>query len=199
MSGQHCLYCERPLALLSRLTGAGEFCSKEHRRLYQKEHSQMALARLLQAQPQGPGRGPQRAATVESVVRAPEPAASRVEVRKAPDPAAAAFVKEPVTAAPLSGPVRLGPPPQAEAEALRPRWRHLPQCRIPPLPAGVQPKVREFLSPGCFLRRKTQPAAPDPVSITRGEIKVSAAVWTPQLDYLEHGMVRAERVGFGPP
>src|SRR5713226_1241140 len=46
-----CLYCDRPLALLKRLTGDGEFCSKEHRKIYQKEHNQIALARLLDAQP----------------------------------------------------------------------------------------------------------------------------------------------------
>src|SRR5258705_13882133 len=47
----HCLYCDRPLALLKRLTGDGEFCSKEHRKIYQREHNQLALERLLQAQP----------------------------------------------------------------------------------------------------------------------------------------------------
>src|SRR5882762_5826347 len=47
----HCLYCDRPLALLKRLTGDGEFCSKEHRKIYQKEHNQLGLARLLEAQP----------------------------------------------------------------------------------------------------------------------------------------------------
>src|SRR5438477_8744224 len=46
-----CLYCDRPLALLKRLTGDGEFCSKEHRKIYHKEHNQLALARLLEAQP----------------------------------------------------------------------------------------------------------------------------------------------------
>jgi hypothetical protein len=47
----HCLYCDRPLALLKRLTGDGEFCSKEHRRIYQQEHNHLALARLLESQP----------------------------------------------------------------------------------------------------------------------------------------------------
>src|SRR5436190_23126698 len=46
----HCLYCDRPLALLKRLTGDGEFCSKEHRKIYQKEHNELALARLLAVQ-----------------------------------------------------------------------------------------------------------------------------------------------------
>src|ERR1700689_122570 len=53
----HCLYCDRPLALLKRLTGDGEFCSKEHRRIYQQEHNQLALARLLEAQPRSSGKG----------------------------------------------------------------------------------------------------------------------------------------------
>jgi hypothetical protein len=51
VKGQRCLYCDRPLDLLSRIRGDGEFCSREHRRIYQKEHSQLALQRLLQAQP----------------------------------------------------------------------------------------------------------------------------------------------------
>lgn len=46
-----CLYCDRPLALLKRLTGDGEFCSKEHRKIYQQEHNQLALARLLESKP----------------------------------------------------------------------------------------------------------------------------------------------------
>ncbi len=55
-----CLYCDRPLALLKRLTGDGEFCSKEHRRIYQKEHNQLALARLLDAQPNNNTAKPKR-------------------------------------------------------------------------------------------------------------------------------------------
>jgi hypothetical protein len=47
----HCLYCDRPLALIKRLTGDGEFCSKECRKNYQREHNQLALARLLETQP----------------------------------------------------------------------------------------------------------------------------------------------------
>src|SRR5439155_1763536 len=49
-SPMHCLYCDRPLALLKRLTGDGEFCSKEHRKQYHQEHNQLAVARLLEAQ-----------------------------------------------------------------------------------------------------------------------------------------------------
>ena len=53
-----CLYCDRPLALLKRLTGEGEFCSKEHRKIYQQEHNQLGLARLLEAQPVNKGKRP---------------------------------------------------------------------------------------------------------------------------------------------
>jgi len=53
---QHCLYCDRPLALLKRLTGDGEFCSAEHRKIYKKEHNQLALARLLDFQSGSRGR-----------------------------------------------------------------------------------------------------------------------------------------------
>ncbi|MBK9167542.1 MAG: hypothetical protein IPM24_08760 [Bryobacterales bacterium] len=58
MAELHCLYCEKPLGLVARLSG-GEFCGREHRDLYQQEHTKLALARLMQAQP--------------SASRAPEP------------------------------------------------------------------------------------------------------------------------------
>lgn len=45
-----CLHCGKELALFKRLT-RGEFCSDEHRQAYQREYSQMALSRLLQAKP----------------------------------------------------------------------------------------------------------------------------------------------------
>ena len=74
----HCLYCDRPLALLKRLTGDGEFCSKEHRRIYQKEHNQLALARLLDAQPNNDNQKPKRPGIQQNRVNpaqvAPQPA-----------------------------------------------------------------------------------------------------------------------------
>ena len=72
MSQMRCLYCDRPLALLKRLTGDSEFCSKEHRKIYQKEHNQLALERLLASQP-GP-RGKLRPDKAEN--DKPEPAAA---------------------------------------------------------------------------------------------------------------------------
>jgi hypothetical protein len=76
----HCLYCDRPLALLKRLTGDGEFCSKEHRRIYQQEHNQLALARLLESQPKPEAKPrPDRAQKLK-----PEP--SIVELLKPPQP-----------------------------------------------------------------------------------------------------------------
>ena len=73
----HCLYCDRPLALLKRLTGDGEFCSKEHRKIYQKEHNQLALARLLESQP-GPRGKSLRSTNAPNAQNAkPEPVAAK--------------------------------------------------------------------------------------------------------------------------
>jgi hypothetical protein len=43
-----CLYCNKELALLKRLTGGAEFCSDAHRKKYQEEFNDLALNRLLQ-------------------------------------------------------------------------------------------------------------------------------------------------------
>src|SRR5260221_6669454 len=94
-----CLYCDRPLALLKRLTGDGEFCSKEHRRIYQKEHNQLALARLLDAaqpsnnkKPLRPVIQPDRAAPAPAAPQpAPAPVAQREERRQ---PQRAGFICE---------------------------------------------------------------------------------------------------------
>src|SRR5438128_1838520 len=68
----HCLYCDRPLALLKRLTGDGEFCSKEHRKIYQKEHNQLALARLMESQPNAKGRPKPSPKQASQAKRAPD-------------------------------------------------------------------------------------------------------------------------------
>lgn len=43
-----CLYCGKEVPLRMRLTGEEHFCSPEHKRLYQEEHSRLGLARLLE-------------------------------------------------------------------------------------------------------------------------------------------------------
>ena len=85
----HCLYCDRPLALLKRLTGDGEFCSKEHRKIYQKEHNQLALARLLDAQPKG-----KREDLRHNSHPAPPPPPPPVEKREGRQPGQAGFISD---------------------------------------------------------------------------------------------------------
>src|ERR1700730_15147330 len=46
-----CLFCGKELALLKRLRGGAEFCSEAHRKEYQEQYEQLALARLIQAKP----------------------------------------------------------------------------------------------------------------------------------------------------
>src|SRR5690348_2291748 len=86
----HCLYCDRPLALLKRLTGDGEFCSKEHRRLYQQQHNQLAVARLLEAQ--RAAKAPELRRTKET----PAPAVNftRVKPHDSTQPQLANFLEE---------------------------------------------------------------------------------------------------------
>ena len=150
MSQIRCLYCDRPLALLKRLTGDGEFCSKEHRKNYQREHNELALARLLESQ------------TVDSraILRPAKPAES------APPPVEAA----PVKTAPGKGPQQRPPSPAnflseypREARAVSgvlgftgdPRFAPAPPAwkEAQPDPdskdrggGGGQPKVAVFLS-----------------------------------------------------
>jgi hypothetical protein len=102
----HCLYCDRPLALLKRLTGDGEFCSKEHRKIYQQEHNQLALARLLESQPKAKGKP--RADKTEDVKPQPE----TIEVESTPQPKLAGFMPEHLDAGPVPGARRLAGAPQ---------------------------------------------------------------------------------------
>ena len=102
-----CLYCDRPLALLKRLTGDGEFCSKEHRKIYQQEHNHLALARLLESQPK-----------VKEKAR-PDKAVK-------PEPETADFIK----AAEVSQPKLAGFCPRAWMRVIRRPRRGSPTCRV---------------------------------------------------------------------
>jgi len=82
-----CLFCGKELALLKRLRGGGEFCSEAHRREYQEQYEQLALARLLQAKPPGeprsPGRGTLGGRSTE-LTDAPDPRLERSYERESP-------------------------------------------------------------------------------------------------------------------
>jgi hypothetical protein len=191
------------------LTGDGEFCSKEHRKLYQKEHSQLALERLLNAQPHAPPRPPGKAAPPDprdsvqaEVVTLGKGSAKQAP--KKPDPLPAAFLAEVVQAAPVSGPVRLARPPLGETEAQWPRWKELPRPATPRITAPARPPASAFLQPGCFLRRKSQPAAPvfGPEANPGRGSALEPAPFVPavlEMNYLEKCMLRTERLGFSPP
>ena len=82
----HCLYCDRPLALLKRLTGDGEFCSKEHRKIYQREHNQLALERLLETQPASNKKAGPRKSKYDTPEAVPTPSVE-APAERLPDPA----------------------------------------------------------------------------------------------------------------
>ncbi len=62
MNEPFCLYCDKPLTLLSRISGGGkDFCSREHRELYERERTELGLTRLVQSlgeEPSEPEKGP---------------------------------------------------------------------------------------------------------------------------------------------
>jgi hypothetical protein len=113
----HCLYCDRPLALLKRLTGDGEFCSKEHRRIYQQEHNQLALARLLESQPKAEAKPrPERAQKLK-----PEP--KIVEPVKQPEPQPEPESPQPDLAGFMSDTLEVGPAPASTRFTSHPSFK----------------------------------------------------------------------------
>jgi len=86
-----CLFCGKELALLKRLRGGGEFCSEAHRKEYQEQYEQLALARLLQAKPRTEPAAP----LGHSFPRTPAPALEQ-PYTQVPVPAKVAPVEAPV-------------------------------------------------------------------------------------------------------
>src|SRR6476469_4387970 len=90
-----CLFCGKELALLKRWRGGAEFCSEAHRKEYQEQFEQLAVARLRQAKPPSepaPPLGlpcawpPAAAEPIPQQHRGEEPAASRPDSQVPPSP-----------------------------------------------------------------------------------------------------------------
>jgi hypothetical protein len=134
----HCLYCDRPLALLKRLTGDGEFCSKEHRRIYQQEHNHLALARLLDAQPK-----PKEKPRLDKAVK-PEPeTADFIRAAEASQPKLAGFMSESLDAGPVPGARRFDSVPRFELG--KPIWSGIEASSNFRDRPGPGPKAAGFL------------------------------------------------------
>jgi hypothetical protein len=137
-----CLYCDRPLALLKRLTGDTEFCSKEHRRIYQQEHNQLALARLLESKPKEKPKPrlekPQRAPDPEPD---PEPEIiEQVKAPEAPQPGRAGFMPGKIDPGPMVHAVRREGSPHFGNG--KPVWRGVDA----EFRRGPKPKTADFLA-----------------------------------------------------
>src|ERR1019366_8547181 len=102
-----CLFCGKELALLKRLRGGGEFCSEAHRKEYQEQYEQLALARLPQAKPPA-----ETSSTGRSPLNAPDPrlespyvqAAASVATFDAPEAAAPVAAQQPAAWQPVDPP-----------------------------------------------------------------------------------------------
>jgi hypothetical protein len=157
---QHCLYCDRPLALLKRLTGDGEFCSKEHRKIYQKEHNQLALARLLESQPKPKGKqrpsppeDRQPPAPVAAPPPVPEPVREPVPKKDERLPEQAGFISDFLReASAVSEPHRLTEVRKFQSAAPVLRDSQTAQGSPDQSKFGPQPKAAAFVteSPMCF-------------------------------------------------
>jgi hypothetical protein len=134
----HCLYCDRPLALLKRLTGDGEFCSKEHRKIYQQEHNHLALARLLDAQP----KVKEKARPDKAVKPEPE-TADFIKEAEVSQPKLAGFMSESLDAGPTPGPTRFASLPRFELG--KPTWSGIETSSNFRERPGPAPKAAGFL------------------------------------------------------
>jgi hypothetical protein len=134
----HCLYCDRPLALLKRLTGDGEFCSKEHRKIYQQEHNHLALARLLDAQP----KAKEKPRPDKAVKPEPE-TADFIKEAEASQPKPAGFMPESLDAGPVPAAMRFASVPRFERG--KPSWSAIETSSILRERPGPAPKATGFL------------------------------------------------------
>ena len=188
MSDQICLHCDQPLALIQRLSGDTEFCSKEHRRLYYQERERLALARLLESAPKRPVSKvpppPPKPVVVDEPFEMEEPTIMSLEaiaaqVNRKPEPAPKAAKKaEPKRPQPekKADPSRKASPDPAgfaRSNGVEPRSKTaLPKTDGPveaiewkPAAAPASrpkpdgPSGVGFLSPGSFLSIRTRFAA----------------------------------------
>jgi hypothetical protein len=186
----HCLYCERPLALLHRLTGDKEFCSKDHRRQYMKEHGELALTRLLESRPKVAAKAeptkrsgsilglslrdetpaePPTVTTLPSSPPAKPPALPKgVRVLTTPPPVMNRSKSTPEVA-PSTADFARGviPPPHVAPGSIRQDFGPRGEPKWPKLPQSTAADDGQrtvtpplFVTSGAFLRRKLQPALP---------------------------------------
>lgn len=203
----HCLYCDRPLALLKRLTGDGEFCSKEHRRIYQQEHNQLALARLLESQPKGKEKlRPDKAQSVKPEAEIMEPI-QPVKAPQAPDPPRAGFLSESLAAGPVPSTTRLASVPRVKPgsavwggieaassfQGSRPKTAgFLAESLRPSLIAGavqLQSKSK-FKPPVANLRIEERPLSSKGGALKRPQPSGAGFVFEPQAGRLSVGNAR---------
>jgi hypothetical protein len=139
VSQMHCLYCDRPLALLKRLTGDGEFCSKEHRKIYQQEHNHLALARLLESQP----KAKEKARPDKAVKPEPE-TADFIKAPEVSQPRLAGFMSESLDAGHTPAPTRFAELPRFELG--KPIWSAIEANSIFRERTGPGPKAAGFVA-----------------------------------------------------
>jgi hypothetical protein len=183
-----CLFCGKELALLKRLRGGAEFCSEAHRKEYQDQYEQLALARLIQAKPPTEPAAPLgRSSTLfqdapPAPVHVPTPEARRVDEAPPARRGGAAKMIEAPAAPPNPKPAgEAGPAPLAGFVG-----------------AIVVPAVESFQHAAPMeLDRKTAPAPSiphaDPSSPKGGLLPAASVEWNASLQALDYTTRRNDR------
>lgn len=134
-----CRYCGSKLGLMQRLSGQ-EFCSTEHRLEFNREHEEMALARLQTLGPEPP---PQQATRKQVAEPVPELASEPAPEPPTPEPAVpfAAFLGPHAldSEGGILVQVELLEPQPPRAIVLNPALRFAPRTWIPPVTAFANP------------------------------------------------------------
>ena len=192
-----CLYCGKPLPLLKKLTGGGEFCSDAHRHKYQEEYNKLALSRLLQAQsaPGETGVFPAPGGTGLRQLAAPMPPQPFAGQRALPAPSMPAL---------SAGPPALPPPQVAPSKVQTPTAHHQEEKLTPSVPDALRaavappPRPRHDIRPdpkeAPFIFRRHEAIAPTQSAVIKSELDLLVADFKPQV--LDHATLALEVVPF---
>ena len=193
-----CLFCGKELALLKRLRGGGEFCSEAHRREYQEQYEQLALARLLQAKPPGEhasaGRSPLGRRST-GLTDTPEPRPERSYQLESPYPEVTAQAQpepQPETPVDAPSPVAIMETPASEESGPAPLAGFLSEPLVPAVTPFDQAGVLELDNE--WERVTTPPSAPIAQAVAHGHLAPAPRVELAlSLQALDHHTQISER------
>jgi len=189
-----CLFCGKELALLKRLRGGAEFCSEAHRKEYQDQYEQLALARLIQAKPPTEPAAPLGRSTplFQDAPPAPVdvPSPKNAPVEEAPPARRAAQLDAPRKVAMIEAPAAPSNPEPAGEAGPAPLAGFVGEIVVPAVESFHHAAPME-------LDRKTAPPPSlphaDPSSPQGGLFPAASVEWNASLQALDYTTRRNDR------